>query len=255
MQTKFITLLAAALLISSFSFAKIFRVGYIGLPLTGVDYADLQSAQDAASAGDTLQIYTSITTYGNIDKKLVIIGYGYNFDANANLQAIGTDAPSSASMGFSPGSDGSIISGISGSFGIGDGAGTGIPISNITFQRCSGNFGFNNNISFGTISNIQISNSVITFLDFSDNGPAGGPVTNLQIYNCIVQTIQLSQAGTTAVIENCVSASPTYSGFQTLNLNDAGVLVKNCILATSNSVNNINTVYKNNFFGEAQPAV
>ncbi len=94
MQTKFCTLLVAALFISSISFGKIFRVGYNGLALTGVDYADLQSAQDAANAGDTIQIYTSIATNGTINKQLVIIGYGYNFDVNTGLQAIGTDAPS-----------------------------------------------------------------------------------------------------------------------------------------------------------------
>ncbi|MEO8568333.1 MAG: hypothetical protein ABI419_04340, partial [Ginsengibacter sp.] len=113
MYKKLSTLFIAALLISNFCFAKIFRVGYNGLPLTGVDYADLQSAQDAANAGDTVQVYTSSTTSGSINKQLVIIGYGYNFDANANLQAIGTDAPSSANINFDSGSDGTIVSGIS----------------------------------------------------------------------------------------------------------------------------------------------
>ncbi|MEO8109800.1 MAG: hypothetical protein ABI594_07215 [Ginsengibacter sp.] len=258
MHTKIIALLVAALLIGNYSFGNIFRVGYTGPPLAGVDYADLQSAQDAASAGDTLQVYTNITTHGNIDKKLVIIGYGYNFDANANLQVIGTDAPSSADITFSPGSDGSMVSGISGSFGIGDYAGTGIPISNITFQRCNGDFRFYNfigySINYGTISNIQISGSVIN-LRLSYHGTDGTPVNNLQIYNCIVQLIQLFKANTTAIIENCVSASLTYSSFSFLDLNDASVLMKNCIFASSNSMNNINTIYENNFFAEAQPVV
>ncbi len=95
---------------------------------------------------------------------------------------------------------------------------------------------------------------MVTTLQDAYSGTNATPVSNLQVYNCIVQSITLYEAGTTALIENCVSGSPNSSSLN-LNLNDAGVLVKNCILATSNSVSNINTVYDNNFFGEAQPAV
>lgn len=249
MTTKICTLLVAAILLSSISFAKIFRVGYNGLALTGVDYDDLQQAHNAAAAGDTIQIYTSSATSGIINKKLVIIGYGYNFDVNTNLQAIGTDAPSRANITFAAGSDGSIVSGVSGTFAVGQ-VGT-TPISNISFQRCNGVFNFLNYINYGAISNIKITSCVVHGVQFYSSAPSSNPVTNLQIYNCIIGgIISLQDPGTTAIIENCVSAS----GASVLYLSDAGVVVKNCILGSAQTTTNINTIFESNFFGEAQPA-
>jgi len=250
MTTKFFTLLLTALFFSSFSFAKIFRVGYNGLALTGVDYADLQAANDAATAGDTIQIYTSSATTGTINKKLVIIGYGYNFDVNTNLQAIGTDAPSQANITFITGSNGSIVYGVSGTFTISASANETDSISNITFQRCNGGFYLTNYISYGPISNIKIISSVTQNISRQYNGANAKPITNLQVYNCILNSIALEGPATTATIVNCVSSTTL-----TIDLNDASVVVKNCIFASSNSTANINTVYDNNFFIEAQPAV
>src|SRR5438067_6111385 len=74
--------------------AKIRRVGYFGTPVTNTDYTDLQSAHDAAAAGDTLFVYPG-SWYATYSKKLITMGYGYFVDtstlhkqANAGLQNI-----------------------------------------------------------------------------------------------------------------------------------------------------------------------
>lgn len=250
MKTKIFTLAIAALLFSSISYAKLFRVGYTGVALTGVDYttAQAQNAQDDASSGDTIQIYGSGISM-TINKQLVIIGFGYNFDVNTNLQAIGTDAPSEVSLTLNSGSDGTIVSGVSGSFVVYDNSGTHTAISNITFQRCKGSFSLYNHQSYGPISNIKIIGCVIDG-GMSHNSIDDYPVTNLQIYNCIIGSFILYKTGTTATIVNCVSPR----GSSPFSFNDASVVVKNCIAYMSNSVNNTNTVYENCFFEETQPA-
>lgn len=245
----------AVTLLSSLSFATIRRVGYPGTPLANVDYADLQAANDAASNNDTIQIYGSVTG-GTISKPLVILGFGYNFDANTGLQAIGTDAPSylnTITMGA--GSNGSIISGVaSGGFYIGDVSGSHTPVSNITFQRCNGSFIFYNHESYGPANDIKIISSVITGGGMQWNGVADYPVTNLQVYNCIIYNFTLYKANSTATFVNC-AGSPLSYVTSYLTLNDAGCLVKNCILAYAQVPINVNTIYENNFFGEALPAV
>ena len=95
MKVKIFTLSIAILLICNLSFATIRRIGYNGTPLSGVDFADFNAAQTASKAGDTIQIYGNVGSIG-IRKRLVIMGFGYNFDANPDLQAAGTDAPSVA---------------------------------------------------------------------------------------------------------------------------------------------------------------
>ena len=247
MTTRFLLLLVSALFLCNISFAKIFRVGYNGLALAGVDYTSVQLAQNAAAAGDTIQIYG---TTGNttITKQLVIMGFGYNFDANLNLQAIGTNAPSNVFLYFDAGSDGCIVSGLSGTFVIRSLNGT--PISNINFLRCNGSFSLANYIDYGAISNIKIISCVVQGLSRIYTGASAKPIVNLQMYNSILLDVTLSEPGTSAFILNCVSPITL-----SLYLNDAGVLVKNCVLANSGSTNNINTVYENNFFIQAQPAV
>ena len=54
------------------------------------DFTTLQAAVDGASAGDTLYLMGSQTSYGNgvFNKKLVVIGPGYWLAENQNTQAI-----------------------------------------------------------------------------------------------------------------------------------------------------------------------
>jgi hypothetical protein len=249
---KLFYLTVLATLISSLCFAAIRRVGYNGISLAGVDFTSIALAQNASAAGDTIQVYNSAS--GTITKRLVIMGFGYNFDVNAGLQASAANDPSEANISFGVGSDSSVATGLSGAFSVGDQSGSRNPVSNITFLRCSGSFYFLHHESYGPVSDIKIIACVIKAGGMQWNGVNDYPVTNVQVYNSIIYSFNLYKAGSSASIINCVSASPAYASYS-VNFQNAGVLVKNSILAYSGAASNINTVYENNFFGDAQPAV
>lgn len=253
---KLIFLLLVGLFLYSTSFAKIFRVGYAGTPLAGVDYTTDQISQavGAASAHDTIQIYGSVWGI-EIYKPLVIIGFGYNLDVHPGLQVINDDMPSYIEgIFFGPGSDGSVVEGITSNgsnagFQCGDYYQSGTPVSNITFERCSGYFNLFNHA--GALSNIKIIDCVVKGLRMYFGAEA--PVTNLQVYNCIFGNgeVNLYNASTTASIINCVSTNG-YGSY--IRLREANTLVKNCIIWSHDYYGeNINTTYNSNFFGEAQP--
>ncbi|MES2648373.1 MAG: hypothetical protein V4717_15960 [Bacteroidota bacterium] len=262
---KILLLSVAATLICSLSFATIRRVGYPGTFRANVDYTTFQEAHDAASNNDTIQIYGNVGS-GNVTKPLVILGFGYNFDVNTGLQVIGIDMPSNISLSFHEGSNGSIVTGLAGNFSINPWDPTsnigGAGVSNITFNRCILNIYLNNysvgsiGLDGGPISNIKIYSSVIHSLGMYASDPTAKPITNLQVYNCIIRTATLHKAGTSAAFINC--SGPTQVGGYTypyLTLNDAGCLIKNCILFVSNAAANVNTIYENNFFAEEQPLI
>lgn len=240
----------ATLLISSVSFATIRRVGYNGLARASVDFSSFDAAQNASAAGDTIQLYGSIGS-GTVTKRLVIIGFGYNFDKHPGLQAANLTSEI-GSITFGAGSDGSYTTGVSGTFYVSESSGNKTPISNITFHRCYGTFYMQNYRDYGPISNITITSSVITGGGMQWGAEADNPVTNLSVFNCIIYSFSLQKSGTSAVFINCVSPSPDIVGNYALALNDAGALVKNCILGNS-GVNNINTIFENNFFTIAEP--
>ncbi|WP_340111561.1 hypothetical protein [Maribellus mangrovi] len=72
--------------------AKSWRVN--NTPGVDADFNSLTAARDSASAGDTLYIEGSASTYGdfNINKKLIIIGPGYFLTENDSSQANKLDA-------------------------------------------------------------------------------------------------------------------------------------------------------------------
>ena len=51
--------------------AKIRRVGFPGTPVSGTDYPNFQSANDACSNGDSIYIFPG-SWGGNVNKKIVI---------------------------------------------------------------------------------------------------------------------------------------------------------------------------------------
>lgn len=255
MYNKLLTLLISALLIGNAAFAKILRVKFPGQHLSGVDYDHLQEAHDAALAGDTVQVYGQDNNSATITKQLVILGFGYNFSVHPGLQVVTDDDPSyAASVTFGAGSDGTIVKGVKlGSVYIGSNNST--PVSNITFERCniSSYLALSNYTSYGDISNIKVISCAVYQIRENYGLPNSKPVTNLQIYNCIISSyISLNDPGTTAKIVNCVG----YRNTSPLNLDQANVLVRNCIFQGSGftTTMNTNTVYENNFFEEAQPA-
>lgn len=118
--------------------ASIRRVGFNGTPVEGVDYSTFVAALTAANNGDTIQIYGVVILRGKqtVNKRLTIIGFGYNFDVNPGLQANGIDAPSSFTNGaliFDVGSENSVIQGCD--FQTGANA-LDVANSKITIRRC-----------------------------------------------------------------------------------------------------------------------
>lgn len=231
-------LLAVALLfINAICLAAIRRVGYNGTARPGVDYADFNSAHNASAAGDTIQVYASAN--GTVSKRVVIIGFGYNFDVNQNLQATGGNSPSPVNLSFELGSENSVIQGCSG--------GITLITSNITIRRYFGSVTFQNQTR--AISNTRLESSVLSSCNMATT--AGNPCANTQIYNCILSNVNLYQAGTSGSIINCVTVNPSFQG-STINLNNAGFLVRNCILGNFDA-GNTNTIWENNFFSVNQP--
>ncbi len=239
-----------ATFVCSISFATIRRIGYSGLPLTGVDYSSFADAHTAAANGDTIQVYGPNFS-GTINKRLVVMGFGYNLDANPGLQVVATDAPSGISLTFGAGSDSSVIEGCSGNFTVG-GYTAADSVDNVQFKRCAGTFIFNNYYDV-KVRNIKIYSSVVHNAYMNYSAPPFLPVTNIQIYNSYINSVTLYLNGTTAGIINCVSTSPEYSGGN-ISFNAASVLVKNSMFNYTNISSSVNTVYENNFFYEAQPA-
>lgn len=241
MKKELGTLVVASLLISSVSFATIRRVGYTGVPLAGVDYAsnNFSSAHDASNPGDTIQLYGDAGSPGpTLTKRLVIIGFGYNFDANPNLQTVGTDKPSFSNyVNFAPGSENSIIEGCSGTFYV--------STSNITIRRCN-MFQLYFVVDLSPINNTIVVSSVVADQHMSS---LNNPCTNTQFYNCILEYLSFGLLTTTGSLVNCVSSIQGGSW----QFGNAAFLVKNSIL-TYYDAGNINTIYENNFFIAAQPS-
>ena len=252
MKITFYALFVAALLVSSVSFATIRRVGYTRSQWqdNGItqDYS-FRDAVDASADYDTIQLYGP--AYGTVTKPLVIIGFGYNLDNNPGLQAMRQEA--NATLTFSAGSNGSIVSGIDGNFFVRELSGFHTPISNITFQRCNASIYFYTSQLYGSISDIKIISSVIHHGGMVDEEGNGYPLTNLKIYNCIFvrgKGLTLFNGRTTASIMNCVMPSPNKVPNGALASHDANVLVKNCIIGSSAVRDNSNTRYENSFFAE-----
>ena len=135
MKTTLYPLAVAALcLLTHLSYATIWRVNNND---ESADYASLQQAHDDNAnvrSGDTLMIEGSTELYSSqavITKRLVIIGPGYFLNENPSTQANGIEAILYQSIQFDPGSEGSLLTGVS----IDNGSVV-INADGITVQRC-----------------------------------------------------------------------------------------------------------------------
>ncbi len=235
--------------------ANIRRVGYNGIPLTGVDYSDFTSAMNESANGDTIQIYGSVNGgYTPITKRLVIMGFGYNLDVHPNLQVNNSNTPSILQLGyyckFEIGSEGSKLEGLY----LSD---TYINTSDITISRC-----WLQDVKLylqdRIINNTKIYSSIInSFYQYGNSFPC----SNLLISNCLFYGINLgslSQASSVFII-NCNALAgyndtwgPYYNA-GSFSVGSAGALVKNSIMYNYNS-NCPNTVYENNIFYVSAPS-
>lgn len=135
------------------------------------NFSDLQKAVDSVPSGSILYVHPSPISYGNIiiKKKVILYGNGFFLGQNVapNTQA-NVLSSTITSITFKPGSDGSLISGVS--------LATSSPqvtfdtASNITLERSF--FGITDlHFVFGNVSNILIRQSYISsVLGYSVNG-------------------------------------------------------------------------------------
>jgi len=177
---KFLLLSVAATLICSMSFAKIFRVGYTGPQIAGVDYATSLAAHDAAAAGDTLMFYPGNFSMGNATKRLVYLGYGYYLSgagSNPNLQKISGSC--SLDLSLIATASGSIFEGID---NLAVRSYYQENVNDVVIRRCIASLGVFN--SPGTVcNNWQISQCGSVYFS---GGWYGGKATNFRIDNSII---------------------------------------------------------------------
>ncbi|KAA9037654.1 hypothetical protein FW778_16300 [Ginsengibacter hankyongi] len=242
MTTKFITFLIAALIISNFSFGNIFRVGYSGPQLTGVDFATVSEAIAAANANDTIQIYPGANSpsAAGFDKRLVFIGMGYLLDKNTGLQ-VATTSSALTVQNINAGASGSVFEGLEINQTINSTSGllqditfhrckitnnqiqlstAGDSIKNMTFSQCF--FSVNSGTSYYSgantkIAGMQFLNCIFSFENYWGvfNNDVGGAITNTSFVNC-------SGNGYPALIENGL----------------VSIYYRNCILETEPTVAN-----------------
>lgn len=196
--------------------AKIFRVGFPGTPVAGVDYAPAQAIDviGAATNGDTVQVYhqyaLSSMYFGGINKQLVFIGFGYFLDKNPNLQAVNGNDNNHVQLYFGSGSEGSVVQGLAGSFSI--------SANNISIIRCR-------------------ALSLTIGLDFNNQPVA---VNGTIIKSCFIQGIEDYGQGSNMYISNNI--------FYSVNLDGSTGFFINNVIISSAVLNSF--VVKNNIFAE-----
>lgn len=193
--------------------ARIWRVNN----MTGVtaDFNNLQSAYDAATAGDTIHLEPSVNNYSGVSssKRLVWLGVGSFLTENPGNQF--TTYPSFVTyMSFNPGSEGSILSLHIGSINI--------YANEISVIRCSS-------------QDININNSNCLVLQSFVNGRISLNGTNNVVSNNIV-------AGGLAMDYNTSSAVITNNIFNRTIIAYAGYYYNNIIIKNSVFQNNISVL-------------
>jgi hypothetical protein len=246
MYKKFSTLIIAILLISNISFANIFRVGYSGPQVAGVDFTAVTSAVTAAATNDTIQIYPGInisngSIYG-LNKKLVFIGAGYFLNNNPNLQ-IATDS-ALLQLNMDTGASGSIFEGlaIAPEFPAGFVLSGGIIVQNLLFKRCkiipspyqNNPLGFSLNSAGDSLKNITFSQCYFSNISIIFSGTDNTKIAGIDFQNCIFDnsngpSAQFYTSGTTGIITNITFENCNSNGFPTYEDANISTYYRNCI--------------------------
>ena len=241
---KFFLLIVAVLFIYSLSFATIRRVGFFGPAVSGVDYADLQQAHDAASAGDTIMMMPGSSVNATLSKGLIIIGPGYFLDpanvsnpGNAGLQTNTNSTATGGGITFNAGSSNTQIIGCAFdrlNFNI-------ASLTNILIKRCWVGLTAFVPITFSqSCSNITFQQCYLngTYLLSSTGSPI---VTNCAFLNCVFnpQIFVYTPFSISGLINNCVFVTGN-----DIALGTGAWQVSNCISQVAFSGTNI--LYNNN---------
>jgi hypothetical protein len=200
---KLTSTVLAMLIFGLFAHATVITVS--NTPNSPAQFTDLQTAINAATAGDTLYVSGSSTNYGDIviDKQLVLMGTGFNPQKEFPFVS------SFGQIDFQMGSSGSIISGFNFSNNVNGAGANNIQIRRCTFQviyvtgtnwliennfvnssiQCGNSFNLviNNNFISGQINNSSLPNFILSNNLFFTAG--GGillnSITNANIVNNI----------------------------------------------------------------------
>lgn len=231
MRRLFFTVLVA-ILISFSSGAAIFRIGYPGTAVSGVDYAytNISAAMTAASAGDTIQLYQQYwpsSTSVTVTKPLKFIGFGWNLDKNLNLQAIQNSDQNSIGFTFNSGSSGSVVTGVYAYQ-------TFINTNNISIYRSR--FGHYCYLG-GGVSNVNIGDCIFSNgYAIIENGVLGA--TNLHIFNTFFSGNPSLGSSSGLFNNNIVTSSWSIYSF----------IVKNCIFTNGGCYSPLSSVFQYNLF-------
>ena len=186
-------------------------------------YNTIKSAQDAASAGDTIYVYPSLQFYSGatITKRLTILGTGFN---KVNNYADCSKITTTDTLRFAAGSDGSVLSSIIGNFRVV------VEANNVVVQRCK-------------LLKILVKNSATNTL-----------ITNcrFQYYSSGNTVIEISGTSNANVMNNvitgCYFGIYISSGSSALIMNN--VIVNNyySISSYAKSVTSINNIFSGNYW-------
>lgn len=186
------SLLVAFILTTQYANAKIRRVNYWGIPITGIDYSTLQSAHDASLTGDTLLLFPGAYAAATFKKRLVVFGYGYFLNGagkNDSLQTIVGDI--SLDIALFTGSDSTLLEGLG---GLTLRVTSGIPLRHILIKRCLvENISYRNaRLSDWQITQSYVKNITNAFLS------RGAIFADLLVTNSFIATLDLRQASSSS---------------------------------------------------------
>jgi len=267
------TLFIFLLLLSVSAFATVRTVS--NDPNNPAQYSSLQTAITAANAGDTIyvqatyvtlnsngQIQNAGTNYGaiNINKKLTLIGSGYNPSQDiAYISTLGTvtfDTTVAQVGTTATGASGSVISGfyIDGSIGVSGNYTNTARANNLTIERCWVNSEI---YVMDNCNNTVVQQCVFYNSYFSNN-------TNLIIRNNIINgQVNLLYGGSNPV--NCIITNNDFIGSVTAINTSAytafgggptNLIITNNIFYSVDPTGAANSTYNNNItFANANPAL
>jgi len=208
-------------------------------------FTQVDPAIAAASAGDTIYVYGSLTTYNDftITKRLVVIGAGYNTNNQFQLRTRVSTIRINNSLSNA---DGTVITG----FDV-DVIWVGAPgANNVTIFRNSINSNINL-IDFSSYGNGWIIyNNIITQISGGASGPTSASAQNTIIQNNIIKNIQSFSSSSTLIDHNIfIGANNLQSVWNTTITNNIFIRSSGNIMDTnlsfntfSNNLSNRNTI-------------
>ncbi len=172
-------------------------------------YNTIQAAHDEAQSGDTIYVYPSLIAYKGavITKKIIIIGNGFT---KVNDYSDCSKILNTETLWFDAGSEGSVISSLSGNFAIN------VKASNVLVQRCKlGSFNVGTNVTL-----VSIINSFISSISIGNNSLVS--ILNNIIYHGNHAAISIGTNGYGLIKNNIISniAAETIYGYSASIINN-----------------------------------